>query len=360
VASQHTVQPFASRFSSAETLKTAAASMDDESLLWAYIWPGHLPAAKIVLLEELIRRGYTQERVSNWLPGSAQLKVPGSFQSGTSWGQYIATANRRATFFKYYRTAVVPLFMVVLFILMLQPDDENVKTLGGFFVLLFFCVVFACGALFKTVALRALLLRPFGQGKMTQVLRRLVPKSIGKIGHIYTLSDRNYRPNLFLELMGFVSGFVVALLSPFFLNSIRVGKVHSARSFHRLELFMIKQLRLSLLSFQNGGQAFNVRCSDAWWKICVLMLMHSCEVIVIDLSMVKQGTAWELNALRDTGILSKCLFIVGENQLAMAQGKVEEHFGDTSKIPIYTYNSDGEFSKDSQFQTALKGIAFST
>jgi hypothetical protein len=356
---RQTVPAFASLFVSAQTRAAAAAGTDDQSLLWAYMWPGNSKPAKAIIADELARRGYSQEKISNWLPGSSDLAVPATLQKNMSWQDYTAAASRRAVFFRFYRTAI-PFIILVLFVIGSKgEDDESAKSLGGILVLLLLTGLYICGFQFKPLALRILLLRPFGQKKMTDVLKRFVLNSIGKTGYVYTLSDRNYRPNPFLSLLGFVSDFVVLLLSPLFRNSIRVASVRSTRSFRRLERFLTKQLRPSLFAFQNGGQAFNVRCSDDWWKICVLMLMHSCEVIVIDLSMVKEGTAWELKALRDMGILSKCLFVVGEDQLTIARNRLEqEYFGDPFKPVIYTYRSSGELADDLQFQIGLRRIAF--
>lgn len=363
---QRTIRAFASRLFTTRARTTLVASMDDRSLLWAYFWPGHLREAKSIIAAQLINRGHSEEEISNFLPDSTQLAVSSSFKSEKPKQEYLAITSRRSTFFKYYR-ATMPLIIILLFILIEKIDeDENLKPLGVLFILFFFIEIFVCGFLFKNIKLRVLLLRPFGEKKMTGALKRFVLKNIGKMGHVYTLSDQNYRPNLFLAALNLVWDFGVVLMSPFFMNSIRVGSVHNARSFRKLERFMSKlerfmkrQLKLSLLTFQNGGQALNVRSSDAWWKICVLMLINSCEVVVIDLSLVKEGTAWELRTLRELSLLSKCVFIVGEDQLEIATRRLlQEGFGYDVKLPIYTYRADGRLPATSQFQSAFEKIVF--
>jgi hypothetical protein len=56
------------------------------------------------------------------------------------------------------------------------------------------------------------------------------------------------------------------------------------------------------------------------------MLMHSCEIVVVDLSWVKEGTAWELNELHQRALLTRCIFVAGESgaaELAVLRRPVE-------------------------------------
>lgn len=83
----------------------------------------------------------------------------------------------------------------------------------------------------------------------------------------------------------------------------------------------------------------------AWWKETILMLMRSCQVIVVDLSKVKEGTAWELNQIAALGLLPKCLFIVSGNHLDGSPTLLGSYFGDDAlSSTVHSYGPTGELS----------------
>jgi len=112
------------------------------------------------------------------------------------------------------------------------------------------------------------------------------------------------------------------------------------------------------MSFQSGGQALNVRSSDNWWQLCILMLIHSCDAIVIDLSKVKAGTEWELNQLRARELRSRCIFVVGDEQLASAQATLEAIYPDETPPAVHAYGPDGRLRDASAFDSELQAVAY--
>jgi hypothetical protein len=239
-------------------------------------------------------------------------------------------------------------------------DSAFLKNTFTSAVLLLMFTLVVSGLLFKPFALRILLLRPFGERRMTASLKRFVRKNLGTLGYVYTLSDRSYRPAnpiLIYTLMAFSEVFVL-MLNVALLTSFRIATVRNGGSFRKLETFLArKRYTASALAFQSGGQAFNVRSTDPWWKICILMLMSSCEVIVVDLSRVKAGTTWELDHLYAAGIESKCLFIVSEDKLPELNVVLKEHFGANSSPSVFTYHANGELLEPERFRAALEEVA---
>ena len=73
----------------------------------------------------------------------------------------------------------------------------------------------------------------------------------------------------------------------------------------------------SYRSLLTGGQAFNIRTSDLWWKRCIDLLAHSADVIVMDVSKVGTGSTWEIELLGQRNLLDRTIFIV--------QNKYESH-----------------------------------
>jgi hypothetical protein len=111
------------------------------------------------------------------------------------------------------------------------------------------------------------------------------------------------------------------------------------------------------LSLFNGGQAFNIRTTDPWWKICIQMLMESCDIIVVDVSRVKAGTDWELNEVRARMLQSKCLFIVSEDMAQGADSIVARYFGPNDAPPVFVYRSDGRTLQTATFNDYFKAAA---
>jgi hypothetical protein len=106
----------------------------------------------------------------------------------------------------------------------------------------------------------------------------------------------------------------------------------------------------------SGSQAFNIRSSDDWWQMCIHMLMHSCEVILVDLSKVKEGTGWELNQLRAKNLLSKCVFIIGEEHIADIGPVLEEYFPPGHAPAVHVYSNKGQPSDRQAFDTRFDAI----
>ena len=164
------------------------------------------------------------------------------------------------------------------------------------------------------------LLRPFGERKMTRALKRLrapEPRPGGERLHPVgpqlqaepahhdpvAAAGRRPRPPVHI-LIGPLMGH-----SAHRLGQAR-GQVPQART------ASVAPVQPCLLVVHVGQPGLQHRSSDPWWQMCIHMLMHSCEIIVVDLSKVKAGTAWELEQLHAKAILDKCVFVVGEEHIA--------------------------------------------
>ena len=227
--------------------------------------------------------------------------------------------------------------------------DEPAFLKAAFYTIAVFWVAspLLAGFLFRNRALRILLLRPFGATRMTTALRRLVPKHLGPEGYVFTLSDRNYRPRqsigaLLLVPVRTFHILVTYLFGPILRNSIRICSVCNERRFRKLQSILLRKFRPSCWSFLTAGQAFNFQSTGDWCQSCMQLLMQSCDVIVVDLSKVKAGTAWELDELRLCDLQDKCLFVTGEEYLADAGQVLDAHFGDVELPSVHLYGHKGQ------------------
>lgn len=223
---------------------------------------------------------------------------------------------------------------------------------------------------FRNRAVRVLLLRPFGERRMTRALRRFVRRNLGTAGYVFTLSDRNYKPGfvdslVFRLISGGAETLVMLVVGSFFESSKRIGSVKTEIRFWRLAKALMKLQNLAFLSFISRGQAFNIRSTDAWWQMCIRMLMHSCEIVVVDLSKVKEGTAWELDELQRRAFIDKCIFVAHEAEQAHVTEVLARHFRPADRPFVHFYRGDGRLAEaepfaaqlDESVKTALTGWA---
>jgi hypothetical protein len=146
------------------------------------------------------------------------------------------------------------------------------------------------------------------------------------------------------------------LLGPLLRNSFCVCSVCNERKFRKLQASLLRKFRPSAWSFLSGGQAFNIRSTDAWWQLCVQLLMYSCDVIVVDLSKVKSGTEWEIEELLYRGLLHKCLFVTGDEYLADAGQIMERYFPDQEPPIVHLYRNTGKLANTKTFDTHLQAL----
>ena len=379
---KHLIPSFARNDTRPNALQQTAQRLGDHGLLWSYFLPDHKPQAKAVAAAELERRGYLREDFENWSPGGEELTVPPAIDGEIAVSRYGALKRRKALWFKLFQwsafviAAIIATGIVIAILEELPiPFNDNLPDLNRWLdepgipkVVFYTIMVFwlssplLAGFLFRKRALRILLLRPFGEKRMTRALRRFVPKHLGPQGYVFTLSDRNYKPSLLIGalLMVPIQCFdilVTYLLGPLLRHSIRICSVRNERKFRRLQAILMRKFRPSAWSFLSGAQAFNIRTTDEWWQSCIALLAHSCDVIVIDLSKVKAGTKWELDELRLRGLHHKCLFIGGEEDLANAGALLDTHFANEVPPFVHLYANTGRLLDPRSFAEHIKSLA---
>ncbi|MEX1059872.1 MAG: hypothetical protein WED13_02510, partial [Methyloceanibacter sp.] len=293
---------------------------------------------------------------------ASELTVPPTVERPVSVNKYsLLVLMRRAgwVLFQIISLAGLALFGFALI------DRQNIDPalgvsglaaiIGLFLLLIASCMAF----MVQDRARRILLLRPFGEKKMTSTLRRFVRKNIGRAGYAFTLSDRNYKPNfvdslVFRILSGGFETVVQFAVGSIFANSHRIAAVKNDKSFFRLARALTQKFTLSYWSFITSGQAFNIRTTDPYWQVCIQMLMYSCDVVVVDLSRVKAGTAWEINELYKRDLRARCMFVVSEDNKAEIGEVLAQHFSRHAPPPVYVYRRNGQLLDKPQFDAELK------
>ena len=211
------------------SLAKVIGQLSDEELLAAAHHPDHSLAAKSHFDDALKKRGLSKSVVADWMPAPATLSIGTNIKvTEVSYRSLMlaTTVFRGALILLAIAALVIP----ALFISILAPRSNPFPFLiyTAAVILLFFTCLLIGATATRNRSMRILLLRPFGQRTMTRALKKVVRNKLGNVAHVYTLSDRHYRPNPFLRLwdiVGLIARLVIYLLSPIRRPSICVANV---------------------------------------------------------------------------------------------------------------------------------------
>lgn len=350
---------FAWPFSAPSLLRRRAAGLGDEALVGAFHLPDHTPRAMAFVNRELVKRGLDPKVAPDWLPKPGEATLLPAVRESLSperYGQLVQSRQRvlrfvRAIAFVAATAGAIGFLMWLSDNLVVLWISLVVATIASMLLGLLILVGAAIGS--KRAA-RVLLLRPFEQARMTVALKRVVRRYLGSVGNVFTLSDRHYKPNPFIGILSRISEDAQAVLGPLFRPSFRIISVKDERTFFIMADFLIRKFKPSLLSLMCGGQAFNIRTTDSWWKRSIDLLIGSSDVIVMDISRVSTGSAWEITQLAERRALSKCLFIVQEEYKADGRASIERLLPPNLRPNLYVFNQIGNFEDADSFERDFK------
>lgn len=216
-----------------------------------------------------------------------------------------------------------------------------------------FVILNAVAALMARRRMRVLLLRPFGQPRMTRALQRIVVRHLGPVANVYTLSDRHYRPSVVmasLTAVGLTRHIVAPLVNP----SLRVASVRSETTYKQLAITISSKLGASFKNAYSGAQAFDIRTTDVWWQRSIAMLVRSSNFIVMDISRGSAGSTWEIWHLRQRNMLDQCIFIVQQSQHEGALKDIEKLWPAGFRPRVHVFNEAGHFLDEQAFADTLQ------
>jgi hypothetical protein len=366
------VSPFARIGMRNDGITKVASGLETEDLLGAYHWPDHGGPARTAIKQELVSRGLAEEQIDRWRPPPERLHVP-SVASVEARERSIEATAQSAVFALGRLVAIVALAALVgvvvltlvhfiwyqgrisfqtYSLLSMRNSFLVVAVIGWALLVLIIIPIGVLLGLKKTI--RILLLRPFGERKMTKALKQVVIDHLGTRAHVFTLSDRNYRPNPFVRLGDFIASGVRYLIAAVARPSIRIATVKNARTYLRMATKLSARLQPSFRNFVTGGQASNIKSTDRWWKWCIDLLMHSCDVIVMDISKVSTGSTWEIDQLLARGKIPMTVFIAQEAHEEHGLEALRRVFPANELPRIFLYDATGKFRDPDEFDAELK------
>jgi len=213
---------------------------------------------------------------------------------------------------------------------------------------------------------RILLLRKFNDPKLKRSMQSIIYQ-LFKFGHVISLSDKFIKRSKhgwlrYVVLVVFAPVYVafrVLILPITFMirvfNKSSGGKslVRTSRDFRNLIRRLTHRKRMNFESEFAVRSAILIKTSDEWWKQVIKLLVSTCDIIVIDMSSVTQGTEWEILHLQETDLFEKAVFITREDRIEEATAVMAEYNVPNSLI---TYDEFGDFSEPTVFKTAFIDI----
>lgn len=242
-------------------------------------------------------------------------------------------------------------------------DSDDVFAALGLSILSLIGIWFFASALRRKPA-RVLLLRKFNQRALSVPLERMIARELRPYGHVASLSDRHIKRDAFgwlsmaalsltnpIAAIWFVIGSPIRFVYRLFDRSgMGPAVVLNARDYRNLAWRLRDRIGLNTQVALTSKEAFLVRTSDAWWQMAVRLLMESSDALVVDISQVTAGTAWELDLIGAENAAAHCVFV-------SLWGRAEEARAELARRgianPCFHYAPDGEMQHRAQFRAAL-------
>jgi hypothetical protein len=338
----------------AEAIRVKAHRLSEDRLLGAYHLPDHNEKAKQIFREELAARGYDDKRIADWRRPVSQITVPPAVNRSIDRLHYFKIVRTRRRLFQVFRFGVILFWASIVFLIF--------GIIGVTFLLLVLLLLLVCLAaiLGRNRAVRILLLRPFGARELTKPLKLVVRQDLGPLGPVFTLSDRTYKPNPLLTMAALITWIARVVIAPLLRQTISFARVSTEMGFSVVAVTLFNRWWLSLNSFLTGGQAFTIRSTDPWWQNVIDLLMHSSDIIIMDVSRVSEGSTWEIHRLEADILVRKCIFIVQELHQQEGADSIGHLFPADSQPDIFVYDDEGIFKDHAKFLAVLEAAVART
>jgi len=329
----------------------ACDRLSDDALRVAAILPGHSEAGRAAASAALARRGVALDPVP-------EIAAPSFFApDDLADAPRAALAGERIRTIAGYTAAAL---LVGVFILAGLDATSDGTALGGHardigmalaaLLIPAGLVVFLASWL-RSRPVRMLLLRKFNERRLGRRYKRLIESELQPFGHVIALADSQVRRSTFewfggmlVRAVGSIQAAVVAIVTIPILMLLRAtdrtrwgpALVASARDFRLLAARLEDRLELNVET-TFIAKAYLIRTTDEWWRQVVRMLMASADVIVLDLSEVTQGTAWEIEAITRYGLWGRVVRVAADDRADAARAAVSG----APEAPLFLYDGAG-------------------
>lgn len=346
----------------------ALAPLDAEALSAAAENPDHSQAGRAAAAAAARTRGLALQRWRIVVPGFiSAVDLADGERLFFGWGRVVRVWSGRLVF-----SPLLAMLALAVFAEASPPTDRAfaehaIETvwaplIGG--VMLIALVVWFFASALRRRPARIVLLRKFNVRALSAPLERMIGRELRPYGHIASLSDKHVKADAWgwlssaiLSLSNPLAGIWFVIGAPFrfiwrLFDRSRMGPatVIDARDYRNLARRLRDRIGLNVQVASASKDAFLVRTSDAWWRLVVRLLMDSADALVVDLSQVSEGTAWELDAIRDENASARCVFVALWDKREDAQAALTRWGFANACFP---YTQAGEMRQHAEFRAAM-------
>ena len=205
---------------------------------------------------------------------------------------------------------------------------------------------------------KIVILRPFGDTNLSNSLSAFIITNLAGRGYIYTLSDKTFGVNKVVVLFYIVSlllqiGYnsISFLISPFVRDVTSIGVITDEYSYSGFVEAIENWPTKSHMYYNaySGGQAFTISSSNEWWTFCINAMILRSDIIIIDLSMVKQGTEHELTVISKFELQNKCILLSLISTEDHARNIISSYFEDDNQSHLHLFHEGGTLVEPERF-----------
>ncbi len=185
---------------------------------------------------------------------------------------------------------------------------------------------------------RIVVFRKFNSDVSKAALRRLSRSVLGNYGHVFTLSDKNFKIPWYVHIP------VVLGQMSFF--HFRQQTIKKANDLDKLRKTLGNRGWLNINWFLSSSKIFAVKTTDEWWQEAALILLRECDLIIFDVSTFTEALEWETNTTKKLNLESKIIVVANEaNRETALEWKLKyDNPDDDYDIPLFFYDSESELT----------------
>jgi hypothetical protein len=195
---------------------------------------------------------------------------------------------------------------------------------------------------------RALLLRPFNRGPLSRPLKRIVRRDVARYAHVYTLSDADFNVAWYVR--------IPLLLGQLALFSFRVRKIQRARQIEGLERATERTWLRNINWCMGLAKTFPVATSDEHWRAVVDCLLNRTDIVIIDVSDLRENVIWEIGRAKHLGAPERVFYLVGAQVADRSGDALAQAVGpNAAATRLFRYGNDGSIERE-RLRTALVDV----
>jgi hypothetical protein len=151
-----------------------------------------------------------------------------------------------------------------------------------------------------------LILRPFHRGVLSKPLKHIARREIAPLGHTYTLSDADIHVPWYVR--------VPLVLGQLALFSFRLKIIRSSGRLGAIDRAMRRTWLRNVNWCLSWNKLFAVASTDEHWQAVVDVLLARADVVVIDVSDLRDHVVWEIERAHTLGAAARVLYLVDADQ----------------------------------------------